>query len=318
MNKLLTRLFVLLCFTALSSCIQSTGAQDQIITKLFRFGETGAEKPGVILPNGKMIDVSGFGEDYNEAFFSNNGIIRLRTWVAANVDNCPEVASDVRLATCVVRPSKIVAIGRNYVEHAKETGSEVPDEPIIFMKATTSLMGPNDAVEIPKNSEKTDWEVELAVVIGKKAKHVEVADALDHVAGYTIMNDYTERSWQKEGTGQWTKGKSPDTFGPLGPYMVTPEAVPDPQQLRLWLKIDGKTMQDGNTKDMIFSVAELISYVSSMITLLPGDVLITGTPSGVGTGMKPPRYLKPGEVVELGIEGLGSQKQTVTSYQLIE
>ncbi|MEQ9413936.1 MAG: fumarylacetoacetate hydrolase family protein, partial [Cyclobacteriaceae bacterium] len=214
--------------------------------------------------------------------------------------------------------SKIVAIGRNYVEHAKETGSAVPDEPIIFMKATTSLMGPNDPVEIPKNSEKTDWEVELAVVIGKKAKHVDVANALDYVAGYTIMNDYTERSWQKEGTGQWTKGKSPDTFGPLGPYMVTPEAVPDPQNLRLWLKIDGETMQDGNTKDMIFSVAELISYTSSMITLLPGDVLITGTPSGVGTGMKPPRYLKAGEVVELGIEGLGEQKQTVTSYQLIE
>ncbi|MEP2671543.1 MAG: fumarylacetoacetate hydrolase family protein [Cyclobacteriaceae bacterium] len=318
MNNLLTRVFALLCFTALSACIQSTGAQDQIITKLFRFGQVGAEKPGVILPDGKMIDVSGFGEDYDEAFFEKEGVTRLRKWVAANLDNCPEVSSDVRLATCIARPSKIVAIGRNYVEHAKETGSEVPDEPIIFMKATTSLMGPNDAVEIPKNSEKTDWEVELAIVIGKKAKHVNVANALDHVAGYTIMNDYTERSWQKEGTGQWTKGKSPDTFGPLGPYMVTPEAVPDPQDLRLWLKIDGETMQDGNTKDMIFSVAELISYVSSMITLLPGDVLITGTPSGVGTGMKPPRYLKAGEVVELGIEGLGEQKQTVTSYQLIE
>ena len=318
MNNLLTRLFALLCITALSACIQSTEAQDQIITKLFRFGEMGAEKPGVILPNGKRVDVSGFGEDYNEAFFENDGVTRLRKWVAANLDNCPEVSGDVRLATCVVRPSKIVAIGRNYVEHAKETGSAVPDEPIIFLKATSSMMGPNDAVEIPKNSEKTDWEVELAVVIGKRAKHVDVANALDYVAGYTIMNDYTERSWQKEGTGQWTKGKSPDTFGPLGPYLVTPEAVPDPQQLRLWLKIDGETMQDGNTKDMIFSVAELISYTSSMITLLPGDVLITGTPSGVGTGMKPPRYLKAGEVVELGIEGLGEQKQIVTSYQLIE
>lgn len=318
MNKFLIRTFALLCFTALSACIQSTGAQDQIITKLFRFGPVGAEKPGVILPDGKMIDVSGFGEDYDEAFFEKEGVTRLRKWVAANLDNCPEVSSDVRLGTCIARPSKIVAIGRNYVEHAKETGSEVPDEPIIFMKATTSLMGPNDAVEIPKNAEKTDWEVELAIVIGKKAKHVNVTNALDYVAGYTIMNDYTERSWQKEGTGQWTKGKSPDTFGPLGPYMVTPEAVPDPQQLRLWLKIDGETMQDGNTKDMIFSVAELISYVSTMITLLPGDVLITGTPSGVGTGMKPPRYLKAGEVVELGIERLGEQKQTVTSYQLIE
>ncbi|HCR55064.1 MAG TPA: ureidoglycolate lyase [Cytophagales bacterium] len=315
MKKFLSKTFLLLCILSLTACIQPTDAQDQLITKLFRFGEVGAEKPGVVLPNGKMLDVSGFGEDYNEQFFQQDGIVRLRKWVAANLKSCPEVPSESRLATCIARPSKIVAIGRNYVEHAKETGSAVPEEPIIFMKATTSLMGPNDPVVIPKNAEKVDWEVELAIVIGKKAKHVKVADALDYVAGYTIMNDYTERSWQKEGTGQWTKGKSPDTFGPLGPYLITPEAIKDPQRLRLWLKVNGKTMQDGNTSDMIFSVAELISYVSTMITLLPGDVLATGTPSGVGAGMKPPKYLQPGEVVELGIDGIGSQKQMVVSYQ---
>jgi len=298
----------------LAGVLQSS-AQSQSINKFFRFGEEGAEKPGVVLSDGRMLDVSAFGEDYDESFFEKDGIARLRKWLSSNLSKCPEVKGNFRYGTCVARPSKIVAIGRNYVEHALETGSAVPDEAIIFMKATTSLTGPNDPVVIPKNAQKVDWEVELAVVIGKKAKHVDKANALDYVAGYTIMNDYTERAWQSEGTGQWTKGKSPDTFGPLGPFLVTPEAVGDPQNLKLWLKVDGKTMQDGNTKDMIFTVAQLISYVSSMITLLPGDVIATGTPSGVGKGMKPPRYLKAGEVVELGIEKIGAQKQTVMAYQ---
>ncbi len=313
MKNQLIRILILFLFGMTSLQLS---AQSQTTTKLFRFGEIGAEKPGVVLADGRMLDVSGFGEDYNEQFFEKDGITRLRKWLEANKDNCPMMSGEFRYGTCIARPSKIVAIGRNYVEHAKETGSAIPDEPIIFMKSTSSLTGPNDPVVIPKNAQKTDWEVELAVVIGKKAKYVDVANALDYVAGYTILNDYTERAWQSEGTGQWTKGKSPDTFGPLGPFLVTPEEVGDPQNLRLWLKVNGKTMQDGNTKDMIFSVAQLISYVSSMITLYPGDVVATGTPSGVGKGMKPPRYLKPGEVVELGIEKIGEQKQTVMSYQL--
>jgi 2-keto-4-pentenoate hydratase/2-oxohepta-3-ene-1,7-dioic acid hydratase in catechol pathway len=216
------------CLFVVAAVLQAS-AQDQRITKFFRFGELGAEQPGVVLADGRMLDVSAFGEDYNEQFFEKDGIARLRKWLSSNVARCPEVSGAFRYGTCIARPSKIVAIGRNYVEHAKETGSEVPDEAIIFMKATTSLTGPNEPVVIPKNAQKVDWEVELAVVIGKKAKHVDEASALDYVAGYTIMNDYTERAWQSEGTGQWTKGKSPDTFGPLGPFLVTPEEVGNPQ-----------------------------------------------------------------------------------------
>ncbi|MEQ9592296.1 MAG: fumarylacetoacetate hydrolase family protein, partial [Cyclobacteriaceae bacterium] len=240
---------------------------------------------------------------------------RLRKWVSENMDKCPKISEVSRFGAPVARPSKILAIGRNYVEHARETGSAVPEEPIIFMKSSTSLCGPNDAMIIPKGSEKTDWEVELAIVIGKKASYVDEASAMDYIAGYSIMNDYSERAWQLEGTGQWTKGKSADTFGPMGPYLVTPEGIGDPHNLQLWLKVNGETMQDGNTKDMIFNLATIVSYASSVMTLLPGDVIATGTPSGVGRGMKPPRYLKPGEEVELGIEKIGTQKQRVTAYK---
>ncbi|MEQ8303482.1 MAG: fumarylacetoacetate hydrolase family protein [Cyclobacteriaceae bacterium] len=292
-----------------------TSAQDQLITKLFRFGEPGSEKPGVVMPNGGMLDVSAFGEDYDEHFFETDGIARLRRWVSENMDKCPKISEVSRFGAPVARPSKILAIGRNYVEHARETGSAVPEEPIIFMKSSTSLCGPNDAMIIPKGSEKTDWEVELAIVIGKKASYVDEASAMGYIAGYSIMNDYSERAWQLEGTGQWTKGKSSDTFGPMGPYLVTPEGIEDPHNLRLWLKVNRETMQDGNTKDMIFNLATIVSYASSVMTLLPGDIIATGTPSGVGRGMNPPRYLKPGEVVELGIEKIGTQKQSVTAYQ---
>lgn len=314
MSNFLNRIMIL---QFLIGIVSSTNvfAQDEAFTKLFRFGPDGAEHPGVILPNGQRLDVAAFGEDYNEKFFESNGILRLRKWVIENKSRCPEVPQDSRIGACVSRPSKIVAIGLNYIKHAQETGSKIPSEPILFMKATTALCGPNDNVIIPKNSLKTDWEVELAIVIGKKALHVKKDEALDYVAGYAVINDYSERAWQTEGTGQWTKGKSADTFAPLGPYLVTSDAIEDPQNLRLWLKINGKMLQDSNTSDMIFKIPDIISYVSSVMTLLPGDVIATGTPAGVGHGMKPPRYLKPGEVVELGIEGLGIQKQMAKAFE---
>lgn len=283
--------------------------------KLFRFGEESNEKAGVILANGKQIDVSAFGEDYNEKFFATNGIARLQEWLQSNADSCPEVSADVRLASCVARPSKIICIGLNYAKHAAESGAAVPQEPVVFFKATTALCGPNDNVIIPRNSVKTDWEVELAIVIGKKASYIEKADAFDYIAGYCLHNDYSEREFQLERGGQWVKGKSCDTFAPLGPFMATPDEVGDPQQLRLWLKLNGEMLQDSNTNDMIFDIPTIVSYLSNFMTLLPGDVISTGTPAGVGLGFKPPKYLVAGDVVELGIDNLGTQKQTAVAWQ---
>lgn len=283
--------------------------------KLFRFGNPTKENPGVILPDGKKIDVSAFGEDFNEQFFGTDGISRLAEWLKTNADTCPTVADDVRLASCVARPSKIVCIGLNYAKHAAESGAAIPQEPVVFFKATTALCGPNDNVVIPKNSVKTDWEVELAVVIGKKASYVEEAEAMDYVAGYCLHNDYSEREFQLERGGQWVKGKSADTFAPLGPFMATADEIADPQDLRLWLKLNDTMLQDSNTSDMIFSVRQIVSYLSQFMTLLPGDVISTGTPAGVGLGLKPPTYLKAGDFVELGIDGLGTQAQTAVAYQ---
>ncbi|RXG11944.1 2-keto-4-pentenoate hydratase/2-oxohepta-3-ene-1,7-dioic acid hydratase in catechol pathway [Leeuwenhoekiella aestuarii] len=286
--------------------------------KLIRFGEAGNEKPGVLLDSGKRIDVSGFGEDYTEAFFETDGLDRLKTWLSKEQDNCPEVSAVTRLGAPLVRPSKIVCIGLNYVSHAKETGMEVPKEPILFFKATSAIVGPNDDVIIPKGSEKTDWEVELAVVIGKKASYVSEAEALDYVAGYTLHNDYSERAFQIERAGQWVKGKSCDTFAPLGPFIATKDEIKDPNKLNLWLKLNGEELQNSNTSDFVFNVQQVVSYISQFMTLLPGDVISTGTPFGVGMGFKPPRYLKPGDVVELGIEGLGTSKQTAKAYSAIK
>ncbi|HLL96287.1 MAG TPA: fumarylacetoacetate hydrolase family protein [Spirosoma sp.] len=283
--------------------------------KLFRFGPPHHEHPGVVLPTGQSIDVTHFGEDYDESFFATNGPDRLAHWLTSHAHTSPEVAPDVRFGPCIKRPSKIICVGLNYAKHAAETGAASPAEPILFFKATTALVGPNDNVMIPKRSEKTDWEVELAIVIGKQASYVELDNAMDYVAGYALHNDYSERAWQLERGGQWVKGKSADTFAPLGPYLVTKDEVPNPNALHLWLSLNGERLQDSNTDDMIFNVPTLVSYISQFMTLLPGDVISTGTPAGVGLGLKPPRYLKPGDVVELGIEGLGEQKQTAVSYQ---
>lgn len=282
--------------------------------KLIRFGEVGKEKPGVQLENGTRLDVSAFGRDYNEDFFGTDGIDRLKDWLAKNESSCPVVGDNIRLGAPLIRPSKIVCVGLNYAKHAEETGMAIPTEPILFFKATSALVGPNDDVVIPKGSEKTDWEVELGVVIGKKASYVSKEDALDHVAGYVLHNDYSERAFQIERAGQWVKGKSCDTFAPVGPFIATKDEIRDPNNLHLWLKLNGEMLQDSSTSDFVFNVQEVVSYISQFMTLLPGDIISTGTPFGVGMGFKPPRYLKPGDVVELGIEGLGSSKQTARAY----
>lgn len=281
--------------------------------KLMRFGRFNKEKPGIIV-NDEYYDTSSFGEDYNEQFFETDGLKRLQKFIELNKDNLPKVSKDVRLGSAVARPSKIICIGLNYADHAKETKATIPAEPIIFFKATTALCGPFDNVIIPKNSTKTDWEVELALVIGKKASYVDEGDALDYVAGYCLHNDLSERAFQIERNGQWVKGKSCDTFAPLGPFMATKDEIADIDNLRLWLTVNGKMMQDGNTANFIFRIPFLVSYVSQFMTLLPGDVISTGTPAGVGLGMNPPMYLKPGDVMELGIDGLGTSKQNVKAY----
>jgi 2,4-didehydro-3-deoxy-L-rhamnonate hydrolase len=284
--------------------------------KLIRFGDAGKEKPGIELKNGKRIDVSGFGEDYTEDFFAVDGIKRLAEWLKANEDLCPLVPADTRLGPPVCKPSKIVCIGLNYSDHAAESKMQVPPEPVIFFKSTTAICGPNDDLIIPRNSQKTDWEVELAVVIGKKASYVEEKDALGYVAGYMLHNDYSERAFQLERSGQWVKGKSCDTFAPIGPWLVTSDEIPDINNLRLWLTVNGKTMQDGNTKNLIYKVPFLVHYVSQFMTLLPGDIISTGTPAGVGLGQKPePIYIKPGDIIELGIDGLGKSRQVARSFQ---
>ena len=282
--------------------------------KLIRFGNVGHEKPGILLKNGKKIDVSAFGEDFDENFFGTEGIERLHLWLVNNKINCPTVRDETRLGSPMVRPSKIVCIGLNYAKHAAETGVNIPKEPVLFFKSTSALVGPNDDLILPKGSKKTDWEVELALVIGKKASYINKVDALNHVAGYVLHNDYSERTFQLEKSGQWVKGKSCDTFAPMGPYIATKDEIKDPNNLNLWLKLNGKMMQNSNTSDFIFNIQMVVSYISQFMTLLPGDVISTGTPCGVGLGLNPPKYLKPGDVVELGIEGLGNAKQHVKAY----
>lgn len=282
--------------------------------KLIRFGAFENEKPGVILPSGKKINIVAFGEDYNENFFKSNGIERLAEWLVENAESCPDVPENARLGSCVARPSKIICIGLNYAKHAAESGMDLPVEPVVFFKATTALCGPNDNVIIPRNSVKTDWEVELAVVIGKKASYIEKEDAMDYVAGYCLHNDYSEREFQLERSGQWVKGKSNDTFAPMGPFMATKDEIADPHNLNLWLELNGKRIQDSNTDDLVFNIPHIVSYLSNFMTLLPGDVISTGTPAGVGLGFKPPIYLKPGDEVKLGIEGLGEQHQVAVAW----
>lgn len=281
--------------------------------KLIRYGKIGAEKTGVIINNVKY-DTSAFGEDYNESFFENDGLQRLATFIAKNEGKLPIINDAERLGSPVARPSKIVCVGLNYAKHAKETGAAIPVEPIIFFKSTTALVGPNDTITIPKNSVKTDWEVELAFVIGKKASYVSEEEALDYVAGYILHNDVSEREFQLERGGTWDKGKGCDTFAPIGPWLATSDEIADVNNLRLWLKVNGEMMQDGNTDDLIFGIPKLVSYISQFMTLLPGDIISTGTPQGVGLGFKPPIYLKDGDVVELGIDGLGTSKQEVKNY----
>ncbi len=283
--------------------------------KLIRFGQSGQEKPGIIHGNGDRLDVSSFGEDFTEEFFQTDGINRLGTWLSKSANNCPKVSEEVRLGPPLCRPSKIVCVGLNYAKHAKESGMQLPTEPVLFFKATSAICGPNDQVIIPKNSVKTDWEVELAVVIGKKASNVSKEQAMSYVAGYTIHNDVSEREFQLEREGQWVKGKSNDTFAPLGPWLLTADEVEDPSNLNLWLKLNGETMQNSDTSDMVFKIPELISYISQFMTLLPGDIISTGTPFGVGLGLDPQRYLVPGDTMELGIDGLGIAKQKVVAYK---
>lgn len=281
--------------------------------KLIRYGNAGDEKPGLIY-KGKRLDVSDFVYDYNESFFENDGIEMLGEWIENNHDTCPLIDDHIRLGPPLARPSKMICIGLNYAGHAKENGMDLPKQPVVFFKATSAIVGPNDDLEIPRKSEKTDWEVELAFVIGKKAKYVEEADAYDHIAGYVLHNDYSERAFQLEHGGQWVKGKSADTFAPIGPFLATRDEIPDPHTLNLWLKVNGEKVQDSNTSDLIFNIPQLVAHLSSYMTLLPGDIISTGTPAGVGMGFDPPRYLKGGEVVELGIDGLGSSIQQVKNY----
>lgn len=283
--------------------------------KLIRFGEPGSEKPGIELENGNRLDVSGFGEDYDEHFFGTDGIKRLETWLKDNISTCPEIDGSLRLGPPVCRPSKIMCVGLNYAKHAAESGMAVPEQPVLFYKSTSSIIGPFDDVIIPKGSTKTDWEVELAFVIGKKASYVDEVDAMEHVAGYVLHNDISERAFQLEQGGQWVKGKSSDTFAPLGPYLVTTDEIADPHQLDLWLKLNGKTLQASNTSDMVFGIPTLVSYISQYMTLLPGDVISTGTPFGVGLGFDPPFYLKEGDIMELSIQGLGISRQKAIAYK---
>jgi len=282
--------------------------------KLIRFGAAGQEKPGVQQEDGARLDVSRAVADYDEAFFGGDGPGRLSEWLAKNQKGAPRVAADVRLGPPVKRPSKIVCIGLNFKDHAAESAMELPKEPVIFFKSTTALCGPNDALVTPRNSNKVDWEVELAVVIGRKAQYVAEDRAYEHVAGYVLHNDYSERSFQLERGGQWVKGKSCDTFAPLGPFLATRDEIQDPHRLSMWLTVNGQSRQRGTTANMVFGVPMLVSYLSQFMTLLPGDVISTGTPAGVGLGMKPqPQYLKVGDIVELGIQGLGQSRQEVVA-----
>jgi 2,4-diketo-3-deoxy-L-fuconate hydrolase len=286
--------------------------------KLFRFGSRGSERPGVVPPGAAdadvMVDASAFGEDWNELFFETDGLTRLAAWARDHAAAAPRVPAGARLGPAIARPSKIVCIGLNYRGHARETGAAIPAEPVVFMKASSAWAGPTDDLVLPRGSVKTDWEVELAIVIGRRASTVAPEAALDHVAGFALHNDYSEREFQIERGGQWTKGKSADGFAPFGPYLVTRDAFPDFARAHLWLKVNGALKQDASTEDLIFDVPTLVSYVSRFMTLLPGDVISTGTPAGVGMGHKPPVFLRPGDRVEYGIDGLGQAGQRVVTW----
>jgi 2-keto-4-pentenoate hydratase/2-oxohepta-3-ene-1,7-dioic acid hydratase in catechol pathway len=279
--------------------------------KLIRFGAPGQEKPGLQLPDGTRVDASAFGEEWGEGFLERDGLRRLAAWQRDAAAKAPRVGAGERLGPCITRPSKIVCIGLNYADHARETNAKIPEQPVIFFKATTALAGPNDDLPLPRGSVKTDWEVELAVVIGRRARYVPLENAADFVAGYALHNDYSEREDQIERGGQWSKGKSQDGFAPLGPFLATPDELGDVKALPMWLKVNGESRQKSSTKEMIFDVPFLVSYLSRFMTLLPGDVISTGTPAGVGLGMSPPTFLKAGDVVELGIDGLGEQRQRI-------
>ncbi len=281
--------------------------------KLIRCGNPGQEKPGLLLPDGHLIDATAFTPDYNEAFFAGDAMDGLCRWMETHAGEAPEVAPGTRLGPPLARPSKLICIGLNYRDHAAETGAAIPAEPIVFFKATSAVCGPDDPLIIPRGSGKTDWEVELAIVIGRKASYVRKEDALDHVAGYVLHNDYSERAFQLERGGQWVKGKSCDSFAPLGPFLATRDEITDVNALPMWLKVNGEIRQQGNTSNLIFDVPVIVSYLSQFMSLLPGDVISTGTPAGVGMGMKPPVFLKPGDVVELGIDGLGTSRQQAVS-----
>lgn len=283
--------------------------------KLIRFGEVGREEPGVVLPDGRRIDASGEFSDYDEGFFASGGIEALAEWVKDGCFGGIEIDPGARLGPPVARPSKLVCVGKNYLDHAKGLGEGIPSEPALFMKATTAWSGPFDDVMAPRDSTKLDYEVELAVVIGRTAAYVEETDTLDCIAGYSVFCDFSERAFQKEMGGQWTKGKSADTFAPMGPWLTTPADVFDPQELRLWCKVNDEIRQNGWTGDMLFSVKQLVSYISRFMTLLPGDVIATGTPAGVAMGMSPPKYLQPGDFVECGIEGLGALGQRIVAFR---
>src|SRR5881398_1515054 len=282
--------------------------------KLIHFGEPNRERPGLLLPDGRRIDASGCGSDYDEAFFGSGGLERLAHWLEREGAAAPVVPDGVRLGPPLCRPSKLVCVGLNYRDHARESGMAIPDEPVLFCKATSAITGPNDDVLIPRNGTKLDWEVELAVVIGRRAAYVERDEALRYVAGFVLHNDYSERAFQLERGGQWVKGKSCDTFAPLGPLLATTDEIEDIDNLRVWLKLNGKTVQDGTTANLIFKIPFLVSYLSQFMTLLPGDIISTGTPAGVGLGMNPQVYLRPGDVVELGIDGLGTARQNLVAY----
>jgi len=282
--------------------------------KLIRYGETGNERPGLQLDDGRLVDTSSIVNEYNEEFFASGGLEKLQEWASANADNAEQISADHRIGSPIARPSKMICIGLNFSDHAAETGAETPKEPVIFSKATSALSGPFDNIVIPKGSEQTDWEVELAIVISKHASYISETEAEDYIAGYILHNDVSERSFQKDRGGQWTKGKSSDTFAPLGPFMATKDEIPDTDNLAMWLTVNGEKMQDGNTSNLIFNVPHVVSYLSNFMSLLPGDVISTGTPAGVGMGMDPERYLKHGDVVELGIDGLGSSRQNVVAY----
>jgi 2,4-didehydro-3-deoxy-L-rhamnonate hydrolase len=283
--------------------------------KLIRFGKRGREKPGVLLDGQIRVSVADFAPDFDETFFANDGIARLAEWLPRHSAEAQRINPAERWGCPFARPSKIICVGLNFRDHAKESKMDIPAEPVLFSKATSAVVGPNDDVVIPKGAEKLDWEVELAVVVEKEARHVSVQDAYNYVVGYVLHNDYSERSFQLERGGQWVKGKSADTFAPLGPFLATPDEIPSPADLGMWLKVNGQYRQKSSTACMIFGVPELVSYISEFMTLLPGDVISTGTPAGVGLGMHPPQYLRPGDIVELGIDHLGSARQEIKSWR---